>query len=323
VNHEPGVIAITGLGTFIGRRLVERLLARDPRPRIVGLDHRRPYGLDERVRYRRVDLTDPTADSRVAEELVRERVEALVHTAYRTNPTSDLEMDHELETLGSLHIMNACAAAKVRRVVFASSTMLYGPRPDNPNFLTEEHPLRGHRDAHSVKNRIEVESLLADWAMRYPSTEVTVLRNCWILGPHVSDRVTRYLSLPVVPKVLGFDPLMQFVHEDDCLDAFERATLASHRGVYNVVGRGVLPLSTLLRLAGKRVLSLPAPLLYRMAYYPAQSQTGDSPAGFYDYLRHLWVADGSHGWNAFGEPCYTTKEAWIAFVSTARMRRYR
>jgi UDP-glucose 4-epimerase len=86
---------------------------------------------------------------------------------------------------------------------------------------------------------------------------------------------------------------------------------------------GVVPLSTLLRLAGKRILPLPSPLLYRMTYYPSQAQTGDPPAAFYDYLRWLWVADGSRGFDAFGEPFYTTKEAWISFVSSRRMRRYR
>jgi UDP-glucose 4-epimerase len=321
--NEPGVIAITGLGGFLGRRLVERLLWSAPDLRIVGIDRRRPFRLDDRVRFSRVDLTEPTADSQVAEVLQRQRVEALVHAAFRTSPTADLEMDHELETIGSLHVMNACAAAKLRRFVVASSTMLYGPWPDNPNFLTEAHPLRGHPHAHSVNNRVEVESMLASWGTRHPDTEVTVLRTCWILGPHYGDRVTRYLSLPVVPKLLGYDPLLQFVHEEDCLHAFERATLASHPGVFNVVGRGVLPLSTILRLAGKRVLSLPARLLYHMAYYPSQSQTGDPPDGFYDYLRHLWVADGARGWEEFGEPFYTTKEAWIAFVSAIRMRRYR
>ncbi len=317
------MIAVTGLDTFLGRGLVARLLARSPDLRIVGLDQRRPFRLHERVRFQRVDLTEPTADSRVAEVLQRERVEAVVHAAFRARPTPDLEMDHELETIGSLHVMNACAAAKVKRLVLASSTMLYGPRPDNPNFLTESHPLRGHPDAHAIRDRIEVESLLADWRRRHPDAEVTVLRPCWIMGPSYVDPVTRYFSLPVVPKLLGYDPLMQFVHEDDCLYAFERATLAPHPGVFNVVGRGVLPLSTILRLAGRRVVSLPSALLYRMAYYPAQGQTGDPPSAFYDYLRYLWVADGQRGWDAFGEPAYSTKEAWISFVSARRMRRYR
>jgi UDP-glucose 4-epimerase len=319
----PGVIAVTGLGTFLGRGLVERLLARSPHLRVVGLDHKRPFRLDGRVRFHRVDLTEPTADGRIAEILERERVEAVVHTAFRSEPTADLELDHEVETIGSLHVMHACSAVKVKRLVVASSTMLYGPRPDNPNFLSESHPLRGHPDAHCVRNRVEMESLLADWRMRHPDTEVTVLRHGWIMGPSVWSRVTRYFSLPIVPMVLGYDPLLQFVHEEDCLHAFERAVLAPHPGVFNVVGPGVAPLSTLLRLAGKRILALPAAVLYRMAYYPSQAQTGDPPAAFYDYLRWLWVADGARGFDAFGEPVYTTKEAWISFVSERRMRRYR
>ena len=321
--NSPGVIAITGLGSYLGRALVDRLLARSPSLRIVGLDHRRPFRLDPRVRFHNLDLTEPTADSLVAEVLTHERVEAVVHTAFRSEPTADLDTDHELETIGSLHVMNACEAAKVGRLVVASSTMLYGPRPDNPNFLTEQHALRGHPGSHTVANRIQVESLLAGWRDRHPDTEVTVLRNCWIFGPSHWDHVTRYFSFPVVPKLMGYDPLMQFIHEDDCLHAFEMATLDQHPGVFNVVGRGVLPLSTILRTAGKRILSLPSPILYRIAYYSSRGQLGDPPEGFYDYLRYLWVADGQRGWDAFGEPVYTTREAWMSFVSTRRMRRYR
>jgi UDP-glucose 4-epimerase len=319
----PGVIAITGLKTTVALRLAERLLERAPQLRVVGLDLRRPFRLDGRVRFHRVDLAEPTAGDRLAEVLRRERVDALVHCAFRREPTPDLEMDHEVETIGSLHLMNACAASKVKRLVVASSTMLYGARPDNPNFLSESHPLRGHPQAHCVINRVEMERLLADWLERHPDTQVTVLRACWTFGPTHWDHVVRTFALPVVPMVLGYDPLLQLVHEDDLVHAFERAVLAPHPGVYNVVGQGVLPLSTLLRLAGKRMLKLPAPLLYRMAYYPTQQQTGDPPAAFYDYLRYLWVADGRKGFEAFGEPVYTTKEAWISFVSARRMRRYR
>lgn len=319
---QPRTIAITGLGSFIGGRLAERLTARVPGLRVLGLDLRRPHRLEGRVQFQHVDLTVPTADVRLAEVFERERVDVVVHTAFRSRPTPDVAYDHEVETIGSLYLMHACAAAKVKRLVVASSTMLYGPRPDNPNYLSESHPLRGHPDAHNVRNRVEVESLLADWQARNTTTEVTVLRTAWIMGPGYWDPVRRYLARPVVPTLLGYDPLLQFVHEDDCLYVFERAALERHPGVFNVVGRGVLPLSTLLRLAGKRVLPLPSPLLYRLRYYPSQAQTGDPPAGFYDYLRYLWVADGERGWRTFGEPEYTTKEAWISFVASQRLQRW-
>ncbi len=314
---------MTGLGTFVGRRLVERLAEARPKLEILGVDLRRPYGLEGKLDFERVDLTDPTADGRLAEVFEGARVDAVLHAAFRRQPTSDLEYDHELETIGSLHVLNACAAAKVKRLVVASTTMLYGPRPDNPNFLDEDHPLRGHPAAHSIRNRIETEGLVAEWRTRHPDTEVTVLRPCWIMGPSYTDAVVRYFERPVVPTLLGYDPLLQLVHEEDCLNAFEQALLRSHPGVFNVVGRGVLPLSTLLRSAGKRQLPIPAPLLYRLGSYPSRAQTGDPPAAFYDYLRYLWVAAGERGWAAFGEPVYDTREAWISFVSSRRMRRYR
>ncbi len=317
-----GAVAITGIRTFIGRRLAERLLEREAPPTVVAVDLHRPQGLARSARFQDTDLTRPTADAQLAELFERERVEVVVHAAYRQDPDPDIEYDHDLETIGTLHVMHACAAAKVRRLVVASSTMLYGPWPDNPNFLTEEHPLRGHPSAHNVENRREAEALLAEWAPRHPDTQVTVLRPCWIMGPTYWDHVTRYLARPVVPTLLGYDPLLQFVHEDDCLDAFEAAVDEPHPGIFNVVGRGVLPLSTLLRQAGKRSLPLPSAILYRMRDVPSQGMTGDRPDGFYDYFRYLWVADGARGWAAFGEPRYTTREAWVAFLSARRLRRY-
>jgi UDP-glucose 4-epimerase len=320
---EPACVGITGLDSHFGQRLAERLLERPGGPRIVGLDLHRPLRLAGKLDFHAVDLTDPTADGRLAELLANEGVEALIHLAYRSSPTPDLEGDHELETIGSLHVMSACGAAKVQRLVMASSTMVYGAHPDNPNFLSESHALRGHPDAHCVQNRVEVEALLAEWTPRHPDMEVTVLRSCWALGPERRDHIARYFERPVVPTVIGYDPLLQLIHEEDLLDVYEEAILGQHPGVFNIVAPGVLPLTTLLSLAGKRRLPLPAPLLYRLSDYPAQGQTGDRPAGFFDYLRYLWIADGERGWQEFGMPSYSTREAWISFVSAKRLQRYR
>ena len=318
----PRCVAITGLNTFMGQHLAERLLALPDPPRLLGIDLRQPHPLEGRIAFRHLDLTHPAADGELATVLADEQVEVVVHLAFRSSPTANLEYDHELETLGSLHVMHACAAAKVLRLVLASSTMLYGPDPTNPNFLDEERPLAGHVDAHCIGNRVETEELLSQWVPRHPDIQVCVLRHCWVMGPTYVDHVVRYFDQPVVPVVLGYDPLMQFIHEGDLVSVFEKATLEAHPGVYNIVGRGVLPLSTLLALAGKRSLPLPSWLLYRIANIPSQGQAGDLPAGFFDYLRHLWIADGERGWRAFGEPVYTTKEAWISFVSSRRMERF-
>ena len=319
----PATVAITGLGTFVGQRVAERLAARMPRVRVVGVDVRRPHRLERKIAFERVDLTDPRSHAQLAELFARERVEVVLHAAFRRDPTPDVEMDHELETVGSLHVLHACAAAKVPRIVLASSTMLYGPRPDNPLYLGEAHPLHGHPDAHCVRNRVEVEALFARFASTHPDALVTVLRPAWIMGPTFSDRVVRHFARSIVPTVLGYDPPIDFVHEEDCLDAFEQAVLEDHRGVFNVVGRDPLPLSMILRAAGKTAAPLPPALLYRVRDLAARAATGDAPAAFYDYLRWPWIADGERGFGAFGEPAYTAREAWIAFVSARRLRQYR
>ena len=70
--EAPQCIAITGLQTFLGQRLAERLLEAPGGPRVVGLDLHRPQRLEGRLRFYRLDLTNPTADVDVAEILQRE-----------------------------------------------------------------------------------------------------------------------------------------------------------------------------------------------------------------------------------------------------------
>jgi UDP-glucose 4-epimerase len=320
----PGAIAITGLGTFTGARIAERLLELDSPPRVVALDLRLPRRLEGRVRFHRVDLTEPTADSLIAEILEKERCDTLLHAAFFTDPYPDLEYAHELEVVGSLHVLNAAAAAGVRKLVVTSTAQVYGPHPDNPNFLSEDHPLRPQRDAHALRDRAEVESLVRIFAQRHRAMVVTTLRPCWIIGPTFESEVTRSFEARRVTTLLGYDPLLQFLHENDWLDAVELALERDAPGPFNLAADGVLPLSTLLRLAGKSNLPLPHPMVYRAGYLGSVARTGDAPAAYFDYLRFLWVVDTRRARAELGfEPVYTTQEAWMSFVVSRKLRGYR
>lgn len=320
----PRSLAITGLGSFVGGRIAARLLERASPPSIVGIDVKLPRRLEGRVAFQRVDLTEPTADSVVAEILEKERCEAVLHAAFFTDPYPHLEYSHELEVIGSLHVMNAAAAARVRKLVVTSTAQVYGAHPDNPNFLTERHPLRAHPDAHAVRDRAEMEGLLALFAERHPQMVVTSLRPCWVGGPTVEGALWRRFEADRVTTPMGYDPLVQFLHEEDWLAAVERALELDAPGPLNLAGSGVLPLSVLLRMAGKRSRSVPHPLLYRLEYLDWISRTGDAPAAFYDYLRFLWVVDAGRARELLElEPVYSTQEAWMSFVVSRRLRRYR
>ena len=304
--------------------MAQRLLDAPAAPRLVGFDLSVPRSLDGRLRFHRVDLTEPTADSMLAEILDKERCDAVLHAAFFTDPRPQQECAHELEVIGSLNVMNAAAAAGVRKLVVTSTAQVYGPQPDNPNFLTESHPLRAPPRAHAIRDRAEMEGLLGVFAGRHPEISVTSLRPCWIMGPNYASSVTRHFESARVTTLLGFDPLMQFLHEEDLLDAVELALERDVPGPINLAGDGVLPLSTLIRLAGKRTWPWPHPLLYRLGYLPAVGRTGDPPEAFYDYLRFLWVVDTDRAKRELGfRPDYTTKEAWMSFVVSRRLRRYR
>ena len=68
-----------------------------------------------------------------------------------------------------------------------------------------------------------------------------------MIGPHVVSPITSYFRLPVIPRVLGFDPRLQFLHEDDLLDVLRHAAVADVSGTFNVAGDGILMLSQAIR----------------------------------------------------------------------------
>jgi len=88
-----------------------------------------------------------------------------------------------------------------------------------------------------------------------------VLRVCYTLGPSGHGTLAGFLRGRFVPMVLGFDPLFQFIHEDDAAEAIARALERKLRGVFNVAGPQPLPLSVIAHEAQRRTLPLPEPLL--------------------------------------------------------------
>ena len=104
---SPRCVALTGLDTFLGESLAERLLARAEPPRIVGLDLERPLRLAGRIAFHQIDLTHPTADAELAEVLRAEGVDVVVHLAFEQSPKPDVEASHDLEAVGTHHLLNA------------------------------------------------------------------------------------------------------------------------------------------------------------------------------------------------------------------------
>ena len=318
---KPRSVAVTGAASFLGTNLIGLLEEDDRIQRIVAIDVQSPAATAAKTRFYEVDLTQPTAEARVAEILAAERVDAVVHLAFLSSPSHATAWAHELESVGTMHVLVAARHAQVRKLVVWSQTLLYGAHPSNPNFLSEHHPLRATRNEPFFVDKIEAEAQARQFAQRSPGAIVTILRTAPILGPTVNNYLTRYLARKFVPTMMGFDPLMQFLHEIDAIAAFKLAIDRDVPGTYNVVADGVLPLSTVIKLAGRIAVAIPHPLAESAVTVGWLAQLAEAPPSFLKYLRFLCIADGQHARDHMGfRPAYTSREALVDFSTAQRLR---
>ncbi len=320
-KSEGKIIALTGTSGFVGGSLL-RALEKNPRyHRLIAIDTRKPSVRTKKTKYYQLDLTETLADSKLLEIFEKENVDTVVHAAFPVSPPQDLAWAHELISVGTMYVLDACAAKKVRKLIIASTTEVYGAHSTNPNFLTEEHPLRGGFKSRFLKDKIEAENQALRFAKKNPDTVVTILRPCTILGPTVHNYKTSFLEPPVIVTVMGYDPLFQFVHEEDVVRAFMTAIEKNHPGVFNITGDGVLPLSQVLELSGKTVIPVPAPVLYPVVQAFWYLDIFSAPSSRLDFLKYLSVADGTKASEVLEfHPNHSSKEALLSFIGAQRLR---
>lgn len=321
---DARVVAVTGANTFLGRNLVA-LLEEDPAvAKIVVLDLRHPSACGRKTSFYEVDLTQSGVDSRMAEILNAEVVTEVVHLAFATSPTQAVAWAHELESVGTMHVLSACQQRRPRHLLMCGSTLVYGPHPDNPNYLNEQRPLRGMHGAHFVDDKLDAEQQLQRFAASVPDCATTLLRMAPMLGPTIDNYVSRTLSRRAVPTVLGYDPLVQFLHEVDAVAALKLALDLQRPGTFNIVGEGVLPVSTVVHLAGRIALPVPYRIFRQLTSLLWTAQLSEAPPAFVAMLRYLCVADGQAAERELGfRPAYSTRDAVLDFEGALRLREAR
>ena len=251
-------VLITGLSSYWGGRLAQALEGFEQVETIVGLDSHEPT-----LELERTEFVKVSNQHGLIQRIVRAaEIDTVIDTRLTVNSvTESPRAAHENNVIGTMNILAACSGpdSPVRKFIFKSSTHRYGCAQDDPAFFTEETKQR-HRPASMLERDIvDAEDAVADYAAKRPEATVTVLRCANVLGPDVETAFTRMFGLPLVPMVLGFDPRLQFVHEDDIVHALEHATLNDVPGTFNVAADGVLALSEVIGLLGKRPLPILPP----------------------------------------------------------------
>jgi UDP-glucose 4-epimerase len=278
-------VLITGFANFWGPRLAERL-AGEGVEAVIGLDDAAPpEGVPDGVVFVEGDLRSsdlsPLLRAAAPDTIVHN---ALVQFPDRRNSTRAM---HDRNVVGTLQLLAACdGLSTLETLVVRGSAAIYGVAADGPAFYGEEHAASGR----ALRTRFQrdlgdLESYVQAFARRHPEVCCTLLRLQPVLGRTLDTPITRFLRLPVVPTIMGFDPRLQLVHENDSVEALAATVRRPVRGAVNVAGPGAISLSRAMRTLGRVAVPIPHPLYGTVA----------GPLGFTEdivrYLRHGRAVD--------------------------------
>jgi len=239
-------VLITGVSRFLGLRLAKRLEEDDDVELVIGVDLQEPPLPVKKMDFVRVDIRNPL----IARVLETTKVDTLIHTNISSSPgrLGGRSQMKENNVIGTMQLFAAAQRTeRLQRVVMKSSTAIYGSSPRDPSLLPEDHASRQVDLSGYGKDCAEAEQYARDFGRRRPDVDLMILRTQNVVGPTVKTSMTDYLSLPVMPTALGFDPRLQFLHEQDAVEALYLALKSTATGIYNIAGDGVVYLSQAIR----------------------------------------------------------------------------
>ena len=298
----PSTVLVTGLAGNVGRVLAKLL---HTETRVVGIDRRPFTGKPKDIAHYEVDIRKARAE----EAFRRHRVGAVIHMAIAHDPRMPRSEAHSFNVIGTHKILDLCVRHGVKKVVVLSSASVYGPRPDNSNFLPEETPLMAAERFNDMSDLIELDMYAQSFMWKHPDIETVIVRPVNIVGPTVRNAPSGYLRMSHPVTVMGFDPMIQLIHEEDACRAMVLALKPGLRGVFNVTGPGQVPLSTIMKELGRSTLPIPHPLVRGLARRLFDARMSSFPPEEVDHIQYLCVVDGSRfvreaGW----APAYSLRD---------------
>ncbi len=303
-NDRP--VLVTGICGRLGRELARRLHRRRP---VIGVDRRDFRGKPKDITHHRVDMR-----RKKTKDIFRnERPEAVVHLGVMHDPRVSEAEHHTWNVAGFQRLLDYVTQYEIPKLVVLSSYSVYGPRPDNPQFLPEEAPLLGASSFSGIRDQIEVDMVAQSFFWKRPQTQTVILRPVNILGS-VRNAPSNYLRLNVVPTLMGYDPMVQVIHQDDVVRAIELALEPDVKGVYNLAGPAPATVSHIIDLAGRSRMPVPhfafRAVLSRMWKVRATS----FPEPELDFIRYVCMVDDSRARGDLGYESTRDLEAAVRAV---------
>jgi UDP-glucose 4-epimerase len=306
---------ITGGAGYIGSRLVDLLSRREDTERIVICDVAPPAAYRPKTQFERVDVRDRDG---VRAALERSGADAVIHLAFILNPSHDEQFMYDVDVNGAHNVLEAAAAAGTQQVLVASSSTAYGAFPDNPVPLTEDDPVRGVPGFPYARHKTESDRLCQLWAAAHPDRVMTIVRPCVVFGPSVDNFIVRlWTKAPFTPDTGHLDSPIQFVHEDDVVEAMSHLLLGRHAGAFNVAGDGLMTLRECAEILDSPIRKMPLRAYRALARTMWAARLSEAPPGQIEFALHPWVVSSEKlkqrtGWS----PRHTSRETFEITMRT-------
>lgn len=241
-----------GLANLVAHKLAEKykVVGVDARPR----RHPDPFpGKFYQVRYQH---------RKMAEVFRQHDFKILVHLGRVRNTVGRLKWRFDLNVLGTRNLMDLCVKHELRQTIVMSTYHVYGAHQHNHMYLSEESTLRASQIFPELADAVALDTIASHYLWRYRRLKILILRPANIIGPDIHNATCSLLRQKVSPHLMGYDPVLQFLHQDDITAAINLAVEKEHYGIYNVAGEGVVPYKRAIELAG----GVPVPVPHFVAY---------------------------------------------------------
>jgi UDP-glucose 4-epimerase len=298
-------VLVAGIAGNIGRLVTDLLLQEGHE--VVGIDRRAWYHPPDGVRVFQADIR-----KRPAEDVFRtQRPEAVIHMATVTHLTHRSQDRYRINLGGTQAVFDHCHTYGVRKAIFVGRHTYYGAAPDSVLYHTESEPPMAVHTFPELSDLVAADLYAGSTLWRYPEIDTAVLRCVYTLGPLKQGTLAAYLRGPRVPTVLGFDPLFQFMHEQDTAAAIVSALAEGVRGVFNVAGPPPVPLSVIVRETGRKIIPVPEPLFNLVL---GRFGMPKLPPGALQHIKYPIVVDDARFREATGfAPTYDEDATLAAF----------
>jgi UDP-glucose 4-epimerase len=313
-------VLITGLDSFWGGRMAQALESDPEVEMILGMGTREPTVPLERTEFVKADQTYSILSRIVGAT----QVDTIVHTFLVVDSTRvSSRALHEINVIGTMNLLAAAgqSGSPVRQVVVKSSTVVYGSASTDPTWFREEMGRTSPARTRVERSLLEVEGFVRDFAEDNPATVVSVLRFANVLGTDIVTPISTNLSRPICPAIAGYDPLLQFVEEDDVVRCLEHVTRQRIPGLYNVAGNGKLPWSEVTGICGTRILPISPVGTHAAAAPLVRMGLIEFPPELESLLRYGRGVDTTRIGKTGFSCRYTTAGAVESFIRAVRLRR--